>query len=451
MLKFCKIRGLLAIKFFKLYMYICVCGFLLFCYAQGANAKQKYALVIGGASQHAEPHRHEFARITAAVSKGLVDKDYKVTTFFGGNQSSPSSHAKKEYEKYPEDYRYIQTLQKLDESSVQNSHATPENITNYFENLIEKIKPGDQIEIHVAAHGNDSCGSFGPYKKSDVGSSCKHTFAIFDSKGKVIEILSEELVGYIKKLEDKGALPTLVLNSCHSGRTKQAFQALNLKNTCIYFLTAGNEVGYGCFESDPDFSKDFTSSGEYVALRYYKEIMDKLEDDPYFSESSCFQKIKQRAEEKKIDFSTVETTYWSSRSQDETFQSPALSTLLDSSYFTTGVLQPQMTQQKTLSCEPIDHPNSPLFQQFSQLQSQISDVVKAPYNEALKKYNNSVVKLKKELQKTSPQTPLRRRVIAKLQGDVKRSAENFIKQERVLIHSLFKKESLSSDPCSRSL
>ena len=77
---------------------------------------------------------------------------------------------------------------------------------------------------------------------------CKHTFTIFNSERRPIEFSSEELLRHVKKLGDKGALPTIVLNSCHSGRAKQVFKTLDLKNTCVYFQTAGNEVGMGALK-----------------------------------------------------------------------------------------------------------------------------------------------------------------------------------------------------------
>lgn len=416
------------------------------------QAKQKYALVIGGSATQVEPDKHEFARITAAVSKGLLSKGYQVRTLFGGNPRF-FSQARKEYKKYREDYLYIQNLQKQQGVSDQAFYVTPENIRDYFENLIEEIQSGDQVEIHIAAHGMDSCGYMGPFIKSDIESSCTHMFMVFNSKGQETPFQSKKLIEYIKRLEDRGALPTVVFSACYSGRVKQAFQEISLQNTCAYFAAAGNEIGYLCFDNDPEFSRDFTSSAEYVALRYYNESLDQLKKDPYFTNSICFQKVSQHAEQKEMDFSTIETTYWSARSQDETFQSPAMSSLLDFPYFTLGWMQPRIDQQQPLSYTQADVSYQSLIQQVSQLQDEIPEDVMVPYNEAFQNYNDSAEKLSEALfQGSSPGTPEQLRLIVHLQGEVRRLIGAFIRQERILIHLLFEKESSSfSHPCSRSL
>ena len=413
-----------------------------------AQTKKKYALVIGGASQLAEPEHHEFARLTAAITKGLNDHGYEVTTLFGGSRAG-TSNAKEEQDRYSEDYKFIDGLKHSQKNPTAN--ADSDGIAEYFKDLLSRVKSGDQVEIHIAAHGSDSCGSTGQFIQNDLGSSCKHTFTIFDSDGKPTEFSSEDLLKYVKKLEDKGALPTVIFNSCHSGRAKQAFKDLGLKNTCAYFQTAGNELGYGCFENDPDFAKDYTSTGEYVALRYYGDSLSRLQKDPYFSKSVCFQKVAKHFEDHKVDLSSVSSSYWTSRVEDATFQSPSMSTQLGFPYFTTGLFQPQIVKSQSLSCDQLGVTNMELIKQLSNLGGQISAAITSPYTQALGEYNASVEALRLEIEKKSPETPERLEQIAALQKTIKDRAADFMLQERKLIDQLFKNQKVNPDPCRRSL
>lgn len=399
----------------------------------------KYAVIIGGSSKNAESSQQEFARVTAASTMGLLDQGYQVNSLFGSGGDSP------EKQKYSRDYEKIASLQ-----SKKNS-ATESSIDDTFENLITKAKPGDRVEILIAAHGADTCGELGQLSRNDLNSGCEHTFTVFDKDGKEVQYPSRKILEYVKRLEDKGALPSLILDSCHSGRAKDAFQKLGLKNTCAFFQSAGNELGYGCFEDDPDFSKDYTSSGEYLAMRYYKGSLAEFAKDPYFSQSKCFQKTSKYLSDKKIDLSSISSAYWTSRAADQTFQSPAISSQMDITYFTKGLLQPQIAKQQNLSCEQLNMATASLVKQLSSIGVQISDVATAPYYQSLSEYNQVVSDLKRMIEKgydTSEQMT----AIAKLQAKVREKAENFVKQERLLIDGLFKnKTAAPNDPCLRSL
>jgi hypothetical protein len=396
----------------------------------------KYAVVIGGASKNMESSQQEFARVTLASTIGLSNKGYGVTTLFG------SSDNKTEREKYSSDYDKFQSL------SVEKNSATVSVIDNTFEKLISKIQPGDSVEILISAHGTDSCGELGEIIKNDIGSGCQHTFSVFDKNGNQTQFSSEKILQYVSRLEAKGADANLVFSSCHSGRAKESVKKLGIKNSCVFFQSAGNELGFGCFEDDPDFSNDFTSSSEYLALRYYADSIDQLEKDPYFSKSTCFQKTIKFFKDKKMDLSTMSSAFWSSRKTDQTFQSPALSTLLGISYFTSGVLQPQVKKNQGLSCEQLQMANATLIKQLTALGAQISNAVTSVYEKSLIDYNASVKHLETAIEKSD--SPSR---IAKLQTDVRKKADDFMRQERLLIDELFKSSDLksSSEACARPL
>ncbi|MFN7454629.1 MAG: hypothetical protein ACK5RO_08210 [Pseudobdellovibrionaceae bacterium] len=418
--------------------------FFFLAFSSGTVLANNYALVIGGSSKKVESKHHEFARVTAAATIGLEAKGYKVTTLFGSGRED------QEKEKYSDDFKKLDPLQANNAVGTSRA-ATSSNIDSVFEALIEKTKSGDKIEILLIAHGSDTCQELGPHIRSDAGSQCQHTFTVFDSAGREIQYPSEKVLRYVKKLEDKGALPSIVLGSCHSGRAKAQFKNLGLTNTCAYFQTAGNELGYGCFDDDPDFATDFTSTGEYVAMRYYQASLPTLEKDPYFSQSACFQKTAKHYRDKKLNLSSISSAYWTSRTQDLTFQSPALSTLLTFPYFTTGLFQPQITKEQSLSCEQLSSTNNALIKQLTSLGAHLTDAATVPYYQALNDYNSAVRSLKDELDKKLPETPENLLRITTLQSKVKEKAKGFMLQERQLIDQIFRDHRDVSDPCSRSL
>lgn len=406
---------------------------------------ENYALVIGGSSKKVESKQHEFARVTAAATIGLEAKGYKVTTLFGSGLTD------QEKEKYSADYAKINSLQ-THNSLAQTNNSTASNIDATFEAMIAKVKSGDRVEILLTAHGSDTCEELGPHIRTDAGSQCKHTFTVFDDQGREVQYPSEKMLRYLKRLEDKGALPSVVFNSCHSGRVKAQFKKMGLTNTCAFFQTAGNELGYGCFEDDPDFAKDYTSTGEYVAMRYYQSNLSTLGKDPYFSQSACFQKTSQHYRENNMSLNSISSAYWNARRKDATFQSPALSTLLNFPYFTTGQIQPQITREQNLSCDCMTmSPNNSLIKQLTDLGAHITDAVTAPYNQALNEYNDAVNTLRAELERKLPETPERLARITELQQQVKAKAENFMSKERGLIDQFFKDQNVTPDPCARSL
>ncbi len=410
--------------------------FLLFIYffACPAQASQ-FALVIGGATKNMESTQQEFARTTLASAIGLNMKGYNVTTLFGSAKNS------EEQQKYAGDYKKFETVPGT------KDNATNSAIDKAFEDLIAKAHSGDSVEILVAAHGNDTCGELGGLIKNDLSSGCKHTFTVFDKDGYEAQYASDKILQYVKRLEEKGAQTNIVFSSCHSGRAKDEFKKLNLKNSCAFFQTAGNELGYGCFEDDPDFSKDFTSSSEYFALMYYKDALPQLKKDPYFSKSKCFQKTTQYFKNQKMDLTSMSSTFWSARKSDQTFQSPALSSLLNFNYFSKGTLQPQINKAQALSCEQLKMANTTLTKQLLNLGAQISDAVTNSYDQSLVEYNQAVLELQSSIEK--PESALQ---ISNKQAKVDDLAATVVHQERILIDQLFKQnQSPPNDPCARPL
>ena len=413
--------------------------FLAFLLVSTQSPAEKYALIIGGQSQGIQTTHHEFARQTIAVSKGLSSKGYEVTTLFGGS-TQPSSQAHKERSKYITDYEYINQLKP--------QTATPQHISNYFHQLVKKVNRGDQIEIYISAHGNDTCGKEGYYihNDSDIGSNCSHTIMLFDENGNSIEYPSSQLFDYLKQLEDKGAMPTIVFNSCHSGRLKSKLKQVGLQNTCSYFQTAGNELGYGCFEDDPDFSKDFTSTAEYISLRYYQHTLDSLSNDPYFSNQNCFNKVKQHFKEKHMSLDTINSSYWSSRRFDETFQSPSTSDQLNIDYFSNGILFSPLSQRQPLFCCQANFAVDKLLHQINEFKGLTINTARQPIKRAISSYNNWAKQLKNAIKEGKPIEQ-----ILSLQENMDTAAKLVTQEERKLVDGLFNIPIKTSGNCERPL
>lgn len=333
---------------------------------------EKFALIIGGPSKNEEPDRHEFARNTVAATMGLRNLGYNTQTLFG-----PQQRKHPEKEKYKTDFEKISKLNAT-------APLTASSINQYFEDLISKVKKGDKVEILVSAHGQDSCGEVGKYMRGDFNLGCNHTFTIYDNDGNQVSFPSEKLFEHIKDLENKGALPNIILSSCHSGRAKPMLEKYGLKKTCAFFQTAGNAVGYGCFESDPSFSKDYTSSYEYMILRYYRNILDILNKDPYFKNSKCFKNILTHFSKNKLDTSTIDSTYWDSRRVDSSFQEPVISSLLSIPYFRGESLSFIFRENQTLQCYQIENKINSLVDQIN---DSLDQTFKILLNEKLNKFN----------------------------------------------------------------
>jgi hypothetical protein len=429
--------------------------------ARTDDAQTKYALVIGGASKQAEPEYQEFARNTAAVTEGLTAKGYRVATLFGGPVVQ-GSEALVERSRYFVDYSKIGALQIAQKPQIfaSDPNVTAGSIDAALAALVAKAKPGDQIQIYVTAHGEDSCGELGTLIRNDLGSGCHHTFTVFNAEGHEVQYPSDKIIDALSKLEAKGALPTLVLDSCHSGRAMNEFKAKNLAKTCAYFETAGNETGYGCFENDPAFAKDYTSTGEYISMRYYAGILDRLQKDPYFSNNhgSCFGKTIKHFQEKKMDLSTIESAYWSSRLYDASFESPSISSLISLSYFTKGEFSPYLPESKPLSCTQVNLELDSFVRELSDVKTLTVSIQKSAYDQSIEDYNSELEKLSAALDaiktvKSPSQDAVKN--VAGLQAQVETKANLVVERERALIQTYYQ-QSADSAPmknpnCERAL
>ena len=418
-------------KLLKLYSLI-----FLFSLSQNADAK-KFAVIIGGPSNQNEPNRHEFARNTIAATIGLNNRGYETQTLFGPHQSK---HPEKE--KYKTDFKKVSEL---------NSTAplTSNSINQYFEDLKSKIKEGDKVEILVTAHGQDSCGEIGKHIRADFNTGCNHTFTIYDNEGNQVVFPTEKLFEHIKDLEDKGALPNIIISSCNSGRAKPMLEKYGLKKTCAFFQTAGNAVGYGCFESDPHFSKDYTSSYEYMTLRYYIEILDTLKKDPYFKNSECFKKVLAHAKKNNLDTSSIDSTYWSSRNVDSSFQEPVISFLLDVPYFRGESLSFVLRENQTLQCHQIENKFKSLL---SQINDSLDETLKILLNDKLKRfyfaleaYNASLSEQRDAIDSQKQEK------IDESQGKTRQAAQVLQSAERELVTEFGKIHKTKNSNCMREL
>lgn len=333
-------------------------GILLLAFITALSAEAKnYALVLGGVSLGRESRDHEFLRPTVCATMGLRSKQYDVTTLFGALGKTQVDRLAKnrkqsqgrmndvapfvnETEKYKKNYEYLKNR-----LGVQ-SPATDKALEKYFNTLVGRVRPGDKIEIAIFAHGYSKCtGStsatgiklmFAGEPPDDMSKDCAHEFSILNEEGEEIRYPTEQLVGYIRQLEEKGALPNLILSSCHSGRVKRFVKPL--KNTCTFTLSAGDSGGYACFEDDRPESRDYTSTAEMIVLRYCADQLGTLAGEPAFKDSQCLKKVRDHyvSHRSQIDLSNIQSTYWTSRRFDQALHEPALSTLLSFSYFNRG-------------------------------------------------------------------------------------------------------------------
>lgn len=163
--------------------------------------------------------------------------------------------------------------------------------------------------------------------------------------------------------------------------------------------------GYGCFEDDPDFSHDYTSTSEYVSMRYYQDILARLEKDPYFAKGygNCFGKVVKQFHTKKMNLNTIDSAYWTSRLHDETFRSPSLSSLIDLSYFTTGKFSPALPESRPLSCTQVNMELDAILRQLPEMKTIANSIQFFSYQQAVADYNEAVSQLKARAEWTSPE------------------------------------------------
>ena len=207
----------------------------------------------------------------------------------------------------------------------------------------------------------------------------------------------------------------------------------------------GNELGYGCFNDDPDFAQDYTSTGEYITYRYYAKIAHELQSDPYFKKQSCFAKVLDHAKEKGIVAATVSQAYWSSRLRDLSFQSPAISDVLNQNYFLNGSFLPKLEANNIVSCSVAQLSLEQILSQYNEMEKLNRSLALSFFWQALNNYNGAVSLLRSAIATNKPLD------IAKKQAAVQKRAIDFIKAERETINQLLANDSGYTKNCERPL
>lgn len=268
----------------------------------------KYAMVIAGA---AHSPVHDSGRTTASSVKGLRARgDYDVTYLISNGANG--SEAK----------RYEKELNYINQIAKPNGTAMVKDIDSQFKTLLEKAKTGDQVELMITAHG----GCF-----DKPGPNCAHFIEVYDEKGNLAAYPSDKLLSYVKALDAKGVKTTWIMESCYSGALDS--EVRKLENTCTMLLASPYSTGVGCYTDDPPEAKFHTSTVEYVALRYYKNVMPQLAQG-FYKDSACFKNIQKHATEQMLDkkFDTVVDSFWSAFPHDVNSHRPILSSMNQKDY-----------------------------------------------------------------------------------------------------------------------
>lgn len=327
--------------------------FLIFSASYGKDL----ALVIGGTSTKSQDSSHEFGRAFVATSMGLRASGKEVTTLFGyadtEEQMTKLDRIRKERgapiefelerEKYSRDY------EKINQEFPETKSITRENILQALRDNLNKAASGDTFTLVLNAHGHVQCPGQTTQNEggvqrnhnaknvitSDFDPNCHHEISIASTDGSFTTFKTEEIFPILKEMENKGVEVNTIFDSCFSGIIKKEADQLN--DTCSVFLSSGNSEGFGCFEEDPEGSIDYTSTLEYVKYSLYAGVVDTLSQDPYFSESRCFNSIREHAESIGVNQnSTIADSFWRARENDWTIQEPGIGDSVDMEYFRQG-------------------------------------------------------------------------------------------------------------------
>jgi hypothetical protein len=319
--------------------------------SQNVYAK-KYALVVGGAAI-AGGNVHDTARITSSVAQGLQARgDYEVSYLLG----DPN---KKEDQRFATEMSYVR-------NSVPGlKPVTAANLDAEFERLVQSSQSGDQVEIFLNAHG--SC---------DSETCANHTIVIYGPNGRTYEYPSNKIVDYLKKLDAKGVKTSLVMESCYSGALDN--EVRKLKNTCTFLLASAQSTGVGCYTNEPIEEEYYTSTVEYVALRYYQNVMPKIKEG-FYKNSSCLKTVTnwQQKHMQGADFSTISNGYWTAFPHDSNRHRPVLSSLSEDMF----------ARMNTLSRDTSHECTAEMRNSVLNLQQPFLSTLQAEYKNELKKYD----------------------------------------------------------------
>ncbi len=384
-----------------------------------AHAK-KYALIISGPGTTSNSD-HEFARNTLTTGIGLKDKGYEVSVLFSGikkpNENSIIYKARDIFSKdnYWDSYVHQEETQAFPEAySAITRHfpnaksATKNNIQNTLNIISSQIKPGDTFTMSLGAHGINKCRIYkNIFEKTER--ICKHMIEIVDFKGRKTSIETKELFQHIIAMDRKGVNVNLIFNSCHSGELKKYLK--DLRNTCSIVLSSEDAVGFGCFEDDPPFIKDYTSTLEYVLLGAYHQSLEKIYSDPYLQKSKCLSKVVNHA--KRFEFgygldTNINDIFWNARLLDETLQESSISDIFDFNIQREGLISEEIYKNSPSKYYFSSKPICIDFSQsnFNDITSKMNEYQRIIFYEQLSslkneidKYNQHILESKKYIMK----------------------------------------------------
>ncbi len=434
---------------------------------------EKYALVIGGPSLASGAlggghSTQDFARPVIESAAGLQLNGYQTTVLFGftGSQVSPDPKAlgaAREMSLYAKDYQAVKDTK--NSIPFELNSATQGNITTQLEDLVNKAKPGDKVEIVVQAHGKNSCTLDSVFVKEGAAQqehkNCSHVFMIATADGKTENLDSRILIEAIKKLEAKGALPNLVLGSCYSGAIAPYLK--DLKNSCVTMLASDSAVGYACFDDDfttEGSSKDFTSTGEAIIARYINGHEAELEAKvPYLKNNPCVKAIQKHKQDQKINSSSIAAAYWSARKSDESLDQPSISSIIELPYFSNDVYNKAFMLRGPgdfLSCKKFIDTLGPFVEKIQGMSKPLALASFHTLLQSVSQYNESIAEQARLIALMAEQ-PNDKGLIEKIvqaQSQTHNLASAVIKNERALVDLL--KISIPTNPsveqaCQRSL
>lgn len=103
----------------------------------------------------------------------------------------------------------------LDARSAQDKEPTYENIVNAFNEITEQVRSGEQVYIHYSGHGGRATTIYPELKGDGQNDEGIVPMDLSDTEGRYLRDV--ELATLLKRLTDKGAIVTVILDSCHSG------------------------------------------------------------------------------------------------------------------------------------------------------------------------------------------------------------------------------------------
>lgn len=119
-------------------------------------------------------------------------------------------------------------------STDSSDPPTLENVVQAFEKITDEAQAGDFVYIHFSGHGFRIASKFPSFKPNRLD----EALALFSEQkkswGRVVEYLRDiELAYLLKRIADKNAVVTLVLDCCHSGGAVRGGGRSNIRGVQI--------------------------------------------------------------------------------------------------------------------------------------------------------------------------------------------------------------------------